>query len=248
MNRLLPILCILALAGAGALGYLRFQSEKARRTLQAQLGAEANKVQTMSVELEAAKEESGALTAKVRALESDLGAAKANLASATAKATQLDNALSQARATLAVHEQNAKALATELATLRRDLEDTRAANASPEAIATYKNTIAELERQLASVQNGAAAPSAAGASTAVFASRPGRAMVVTVGPGNAFVVLNYGADRGAALGQRMTVSQGTDVVATVLISDVRPNFSIAQVLPDTLRGVLQKGDSALLIQ
>ena len=49
------------------------------------------------------------------------------------------------------------------------------------------------------------------------------------------------------LNQRLSVSQGTEIVATVLISDVRTNFSIAQVQPDTLRGDLHKGDSALLI-
>ena len=82
----------------------------------------------------------------------------------------------------------------------------------------------------------------------MFSSRPGRATVLTVGPSSAFVVLNFGSARGAQLGQRLTVSQGTDVVATVLISDVRTNFSVAQVQPDTLRGVLQKGDLALLIR
>jgi hypothetical protein len=82
----------------------------------------------------------------------------------------------------------------------------------------------------------------------VFASRIGRATVLTVGPSSAFVVLNFGSVRGAQLGQRLNVSQGTETIATVLISDVRTNFCIAQVQPDTVRGVLQKGDLALLIR
>jgi hypothetical protein len=86
-----------------------------------------------------------------------------------------------------------------------------------------------------------------GASTAVFANRAGRATVLSVGPSNAFVVLDYGSDRGAQVGQQLAVSQGTTVVATVLISDVRPHFAIAQVQPDTVRAVLQKGDLAVLI-
>lgn len=247
MNRLLPIFCAVALLGVAALGYLRYQSEQARLLLKAQLGEEANKTQKLTVDLEQAKEETGALTAKLRSVEGELGAAKTKLTATETKAGQLETSLAQARATIGVHEQNNRALATELAGLRRELEDTRASNASPEAIAAYKNTIADLERELAAARHGATAPMAAGASTAVFTSRPGRAAVVSVGPGNAFVIVDYGAERGAQLGQRMTVSQGTDVVATVLISDVRPNFSIAQVLPDTLRGVLQKGDSALLV-
>ncbi len=242
MNRLMPLLCVVALAGAIALGYLRFQSERARHALENRLVEASNQAQASAAELAATKEENGTLTAKVHGLEGDLGAARTKLSATEARATQLERDLTQAKAAVAVHEQNARALATEIATLRQDLADTRAAQASPEAVAAYKNTIAELERQLAAAQNGTVAP------TAVFTNRAGRANVVSVGPGNAFVVLDFGAERGAQLGQRLTVNQGTDVVATVLISDVRPNFSIAQVLPDTLRGVLQKGDPALLIR
>ena len=136
----------------------------------------------------------------------------------------------------------------EVAALRADLDDSRTSNASPEAVAAYRNTIAELEKQLASARQGATAGVGYGAATATFTNRSGRATVLNVGPSNAFVVLNYGSARGAQLGQRLNVSQGTDVVATVHISDVRTQFSIAQVQPDTLRGVLQKGDSAVLLR
>jgi len=87
-----------------------------------------------------------------------------------------------------------------------------------------------------------------GAATAAFTNRSGRASVLSIGPSSAFVVLNFGSARGPQLGQRLNVSQGTESVATVLISDVRTHFSIAQVQPDTLRGVLQKGDSAILVR
>ena len=139
------------------------------------------------------------------------------------------------------------ALAAELEALRRDLAGSRASAASPQAVAAYKATIAELERQLAAAGSGAAAVNAAGASTAVFSSRAGRASVLTVGPGNAFVVLNFGTSRGAQPGQKLDIVQGTTPVATVTLSDVRPNFSIGQVSPETLRADLQKGDSALLV-
>ncbi len=82
----------------------------------------------------------------------------------------------------------------------------------------------------------------------MFTNRAGRATILTVGPENAFVVLNFGSARGAKLGQKLAVSQGTSDVATVQISDVRAHYSIAQVLTDSLRGVLQKGDSATLIR
>ena len=173
--------------------------------------------------------------------------AHAKASTAEARAVQIERNLGEAKEVLAVYEMTARALADEVGALRKDLSDTRSTHASPEAVAAYKSTIADLERQLATAQNGAALP-AAGSSTAVFASRAGRASVLTVGPESAFVVLNFGSIRGAQLGQKLTVNQGPHVVATVLISDVRPNFSVAQVLPETLRGVLQKGDSAVLIR
>lgn len=42
--------------------------------------------------------------------------------------------------------------------------------------------------------------------------------------------------------------QGTGALATVLIRDRRPNPSIAQRLPDPLRGVLQKSGRAILLR
>ena len=129
---------------------------------------------------------------------------------------------------------------------RRD--SARAAAIPPAQVEAYKSTIAELERQLATAKNGAAVPTAAGASTAVFSSRAGRnsAAVMSVGPDNAFVVLNYGTNRGAQVGQRFAIRSGSELLATVSLSDVRSQFSIAQVEPDSLRGVLHKGDLALL--
>jgi hypothetical protein len=186
--------------------------------------------------------------AKLTAVESRATELDGELRLARSDATQARNDATQAKTVLSLYESTARALADEVAALRKDLDETRASNASPQAVEAYKNTIADLEKQLAAARNGAAAPGAAGASTAVFTSRAGRATVLTVGPESAFVVLNFGSARGAQLGQKLNVSQGNSVVATVLISDVRTNFSVAQVLPDTLRGVLQKGDSAVLLR
>ncbi|MCX6955384.1 MAG: hypothetical protein NTV51_24810, partial [Verrucomicrobia bacterium] len=176
----------------------------------------------------------------------ELAATTEKLSAAELRSLLLDHDLAAAQKLVTLHEQNARALAAEVAALRADLDDSRNSNASPEAVAAYKSTIAELEKQLATARSGATA--GVGASTAVFTNRSGRATVLNVAPGNAFVVLNYGSNRGAQLGQRLTVTQGTETVATVLISDVRANFSIAQVQPDSLRGVLQKGDSAVLLR
>ncbi|HVS52060.1 MAG TPA: hypothetical protein VHD62_06860 [Opitutaceae bacterium] len=248
MSRLPVILNVVALLCAATLGALFFQTQRARRQLEATLADETMRASKLAASLAVAHEENAALKSHLGETESELGATKTKLAASDARATQLDRELAQAKSAIAMHERNAQALAAEIASLRQDLADARSSSASPEAVAAYKNTIAELERELAAAGNGVAAPNAAGAATAVFASRTGRGTVLSVGAENAFVVLDFGATRGATVGQKLTIGGGTDPIATVLISDVRPNFSIAQVLPDTLRGVLQKGDVAVLLR
>ena len=248
MPRLPLLLCLVALFGSTTSAVLYFRIGNSKQILATQLADPAARSTKLESDLASANEQNGTLKANLAATYTELAATKEKLSSSELRATVLDHDLTQAKTLLSIQEQNARALAAEVSSLRRDLDDAHNSAATPEAVAAYKNTIAELERQLANARNGAAAPSAAGASTAVFTSRSGRATVLTVGPQSAFVVLNFGSARGARLGQKLEVSQGTQIVATVLISDVRANFSVAQVQPDTLRGVLQKGDSALLVR
>lgn len=255
MHRLPLLLCVVALLGSTLSAVLYFRIGNSKQVLELRLSDSNVRAAKLDSDLTAANQQNGSLRTKLTVLSSELDDTKSKLAVANNRAGQFDRELTGARSDLsaakdvvAVYELTARALADEVTALRQDLSDSRASNASPEAVAAYKNTISELERQLATARNGAAAPSAAGASTAVFASRAGRATVLTVGPESAFVVLNFGSARGAQLGQKLSVNQGTSEVATLLISDVRTNFSVAQVLPDTLRGVLQKGDLAVLMR
>ena len=262
MHRLPLLLCAIALLGSSASAVLYLRIGNSKQVLESRLADATTRATKLETNLALANEQNGTLKGKLTALDSELERAHAQLTTAESRATELERALAaaqsdatqarndaaQAKAVVSIYETTARALADEITALRQDLADTRASHASPEAVQAYKNTIADLERQLASARNGAAATTAAGASTAVFTSRAGRATVLTVGPESAFVVLNFGSARGAQLGQKLNVSQGNTVVATILISDVRTNFSVAQVLPDTLRGALQKGDSAVLLR
>ena len=255
MHRLPLLLCAIALIGSGISAALYLQIGDSKKILEQRLADSHARTTKIESQLAAAnerngslKEQNGALQSKIAALDADILATKATLAAAESRAADLDRGLADVKLVLSLYEQTARALADEVSALRHDLADARASQASPEAVDGYKSTIAELERQLANARNGVVAPGAAGAATAVFASRAGRATVLTVGPESAFVVLNFGSVRGAQIGQKLTVSQGAEVVATVAISDVRANFSIAHVLPDSLRGVLHKGDSAVLLR
>lgn len=248
MHRLTLILCAIALLGSTLSAVLYFEIGNSKKILEMRLADAGARTTKLESELASVNEQNGSLKATVTRLDGELVDAKFRVAASESRVGELDRDLAETKTVLSVYELTARALADEVAALRDDLADSRASNASPEAVQAYKATISELERQLASARNGAAATSATGASTAVFTNRLGRATVLTVGPESSFVVLNFGSVRGAQLGQKLSVSQGPAVVATVQISDVRSNFSVAQVLPDTLRAVLQKGDSALLIR
>jgi septal ring factor EnvC (AmiA/AmiB activator) len=241
MNRLLLVLSLLAFTVSGSLGALYWQALETRREL-------TTRNATLDRQLESARELASSFQKQAVTLDVQLGATKSQLASTETRAAQLATDLTQTKAALAAREQAERTLRDEIGSLQRDLADTRAHAIAPEAAAAYKSTIAELERQLATAKDGAALPTAAGASTAVFASRPGRsaASIVSVGPENSFVVLNYGSARGARIGQKFILRSGAELMGAAVISDVRAQFSVAQVEPDSLHGVLHKGDLALL--
>lgn len=254
MPRLSLLLFILAVLGTAVCAQLYFRLSNAKQTLEQRLGDAHVRIEKLDSDLASAQEQTGGLKVQLRAAETagektsaSLRQTSALLQQAESRVAQAGRDLAQTRTVLEFYELTAREISGELGALRQDLEDTRATHASPEAVLAYRTTITELERQLAAAGTGAVAPRGPAASTAVFTNRAGRATVLTVGAGNAFVVLNFGSVRGARLGQKLAVNQGPAEVATVLINDVRPNFSIAHVLPESLRGVLQKGDSALLL-
>ena len=247
MNRLLLVLSLFAFTVSGSLGALYWQTFETRRDLNTR-----NSV--LDGQLAASRELASSFQKQAASLDHQLDSARSLLTTAETRTAQLTTDLASSRidlttsrAALAARDLAESTLREELASLRHDLADTRAAAIPATQVAAYQSTIAELERQLATAKNGAALPTAAGASTAVFASRAGRssATVVSVGPEGAFVVLNYGTVRGAQLGQKFAIRSGSNLLATALISDVRSQFSVAQVEPDSLRGVLHKGDLAV---
>lgn len=170
----------------------------------------------------------------------ELGDARIKLAVAESKIGTLTMDLTQARNQLAVREQNELALNREIGALRQALEGAQRQGGD---VAKYQTRIDELEQTVALLQNRAGVAAAA---TAVFTATRGRSIsVVTIGPQNAFVVINYGSKHGAQLNQKMIIRRGTEPIATIFISDVREGFSIAQVDPASLQTPLLKGDIVL---
>lgn len=217
--------------------YITTRSAKAR--VEFQLDQATAKVAYLDAKLAGEKALKDDLQQRLLALDATLGETKSKLTAAELRQTETARDLTQTRELLAVRERNEQALLREIATLKRDLTS---AQQTAEDLDRYQKRIVELQQTVALLQGRTGINA-----TAMFTSSRHRpAAIVTVGPENAFVVISYGGKQGAQLNQRLIIRRGTELLATVLISDVRENFSIAQVEPASLRGALRKGDSAVL--
>ncbi|MDP2138515.1 MAG: hypothetical protein Q8J74_11755, partial [Candidatus Didemnitutus sp.] len=117
----------------------------------------------------------------------------------------------------------------------------------PDDLGSFTGRIAALEAQLTDMLTRALAepvPTALPAEPVPPA--PAAHQVVRVGVKEAFVVLDYGSEHGAVIGEIVSLVRGTSALARVQISDVRPRFSIAQVLPQMRNGQLQTGDIVVI--
>lgn len=237
------IILLLALASAALLVGLYWRTTETNR----QLDQELSSTKADNSQLGAALSESHQLNEKQRSqleeLDTDLGKTKTALTAARANSVTLQREITQLQQAAEEARRTQRQLRTEVTSLNEALAAARAHPASPESIASYQQTIRDLEQQLASAQSAArdTAPI-----PVLVTHRTRSTLVVSVGPSNAFVVLNYGANHGALPAQTMSIHRGTNLLATVQISDVRENYSIAQVRPDSLRDSLQKGDVATL--
>lgn len=255
MHRLPLFLVALALLGSAGSGFLFLRNAGTRQVLEERLADAERRTARLEGDLRSAHEQVGGLRATLAEAElkgaqalRDAAQARESAAAANQRATGAEQELGRTRDALGLYESTAQSLSAEVEGLQRELATVRANSIAPETAAAYREAIADLERQLAIARNGATLSGGAAGSTAVFANRAGRGTVLSVGPQGAFVVINFGEARGAQPGQRMTVSRGAAALATVELSDVREHFSVGQVQPESLRGVLQKGDSAVLLR
>jgi hypothetical protein len=239
------------------------------RVVNAELSAQVTRLSRQNAELryelKQASRQAADISQRAVELDTQLGSAKVRTTATESKNVQLVRQLTE-------REQREVALMAELATLRQQaaahnpseepavlptLILTASRQSTPPAptpaalevdVGPYRRRIAELEDQLTRLLTRTLAetlpePAAPGPEPA---SAPHQ--VVRVGPAAAFVVLDYGETHGARPQAIIRLQRGTSELAQVQISDVRPRFSLAQVLPGTLKGQLQTGDLVVFTQ
>lgn len=240
------ILLWTTLAGLVVCGGLLYREGQNRRQLHHQLASTTQARDSLQVELTQARTRVQAQEAQLHDLDADLGATKTRLTATEARSVQLSRKAAALEVQLQDRARQLAEVNARLAAANQELATARANPASEESVAHYQATITDLRRQVAELRAAVQPVPSALPPPTLTTSRARTASVVSVGPANAFVVLNYGARHGALPRQTFQVRRGTETLATVHISDVRENYSIAQVQPDSLRGALHKGDSAVL--
>ncbi|MBE36883.1 MAG: hypothetical protein CMI16_15240 [Opitutaceae bacterium] len=235
MKNLSVIITLLNVIAAAILGGLYWRSSSEKSRLELALSSAQSQNQALTANLATSLELTEQQQAQLHELDADLGETKISLTSTRTNLIILQREIEELEKNLAESKETQRNLRGEVASLTAALAQARASEASPETIASYRQAISDLEQQLATLQSPASQTPAIPVLT-THRSRSTR--VVSVGPSNAFVVLNYGASYGALPSQQMDIRRGTKQLATVQISDVRENYSIAQVRPDSLRDTL----------
>ena len=247
MRNLTMILSVIAMAGAVAAGVLFVLIGNSKQLLRQQLATAELRGSQLSASLTEAEETNTRLNERIQAMDAQLASTKRELTATTIELEQRQRALELAESQFAEAEAELQNSRQELGSLRIELahaqEQLQHQIPAAEAV-RYRQIIAQLEARTAQLETALAAR---GTPDSLVAGRGSHAQVVSVGPQNAFVVINFGRRHGAAANQRLQVTRGADQLALVEISDSKENYSIAQVLPDSLSGKIRKGDAAALI-
>lgn len=236
--KLLPLALAATVLG---LGFLVVRAHRHAAELTADLSRGETDRRELKTQLASVQGHLSDAKARTATLENDLSTARARQSEAEANVAQLSRELSDQRTASALaaeaaqsHEKAAQALRGELAHLKL--------TASPFSLADVEALqlkVAALEAEVIHL-TPPDVPSDASSHLA-----PGSLVsVLRVGPGDAFVVLDFGTVHGARPQQVLQITRGTEPVAAVQINEISERLSLALVQPETLRSGLRRGDTA----
>lgn len=218
---------------ASCFAFAWWQARRANAGLEAGRVRLTRELAEVSHEARQARDDAAEYRRAAHSLDSQLGDARSRQTAADLRAEELARELG-------TREQRLAALLEELETLRQTRSTPAAAAATGEH-GQDRTRIAELEGQLVALLTRALAEPAQASAEAESGWR-----VLRVGPRDSFVITDYGVAAGATAGQTLVVARGTKVLARVQITDVRGDFSVAQVLNASAKAQLQTGDFVLL--
>lgn len=230
MKMLLSLLSI-ALAAATAVAILQ---TRAVTRLEAACAAAEAKGADLARKAGALEARSNEVRARLVEVDGQLSVARASASEAESRLVHAQRELAEQRNRVSAAEENLRRHAEAEEQVRLELARLK--------LTAPPFTAAEVEALQVRADE---AEARLGALAAAAAPEPVRASVLRVGPDNTFVVLDYGTERGGRLDQQLQVKRGTETVATVRITELHPQLSLALVEPRSLRSGLRTGDTAL---
>lgn len=256
MSKILSILSIVLLVGAGVLGFLNKQKLDAKASEIATASDQAKAAQAKAEESKKAQEQIAAELAveqeKTKAAEEQLKLANSRVAEIESKLTTLQSQIDEKTAKIAELQQatqNAPSSsepapdAGKLADLEAQVGELKTQLAAAEE--EKKILIAKLETEQAVAENLRQSER----------NRQNRLMakslegtVLAYNPAWNFVVLNIGDRNGVVSNAEFLVTRGTQMVGRVKVSSVEPSTSIADVVPSSLVAgtQIQPGDRIIV--
>ncbi len=239
----IPTLALGAIAVLGiVLGVTQYS---ARTRLATELLASQNRSETLETELTDAQSRQATLLRELTASRGEAEEFQARLAASEAQVSQLTRAGAELQLQIATSAASSEKLKQEADSLRHELAGHKltASTLTLAEVDELHATIATLEDRLAA-QETVSREGPAGSAEFPAPAPGSRYEVLSVGPGDAFVILGYGRQQGARPAQQLHIARDGEPLATVQIIEVRDPFAIAHVRPETLRRGLRKGDSA----
>jgi peptidoglycan hydrolase CwlO-like protein len=257
MQKILIIVAIVASLAAAGLGYqnrLNFLKEREiKLKTMAELDATKKTLAKTAAELKAAQEKIALLNSEIEsktAQINDLTAAKAKLTEELSESqkqnAEKDSKITQLNSDIAAKDAHIKEIEEKLAAaanpandptieLKKQIEEKDLLNTSLQA------KIRDLDSQVATFKEREAKRKA-------MLMKPGlEGRILAVNSSWNFVVLSLGDRNGVVNGAEMLIKRGSQLIGKVRITSVEPSTSIADIVPNSIRGPLavQPGDSVI---
>ncbi|MEX2381711.1 MAG: hypothetical protein WD490_04960 [Opitutales bacterium] len=250
MNAISILLRVVAILGAAAAVALFFILGDEKDQLRTELDLMDRQLNQAEAQLSTLRGEREEMEVHMAQLESELEQAHNQLSEFDAHLQQAEEYIVNIEEDFQQTLAEAETMADEITRLERELSQARAqATATegidiPEEMLRLQEEIANLEGQLAQAERLLAQEGLDPDAIDRDAAREIlRAQVAEVGPESSFIILDRGAGQGFRRQMNLLVYRDGTFLARARITSLEEDISIAQILPQSLVGEIQPGDS-----
>jgi hypothetical protein len=265
MKIITSLLIVTTLLSLAASTYLYLQIDQTQTSLQQEIVQSAklstelqSKISDSDGKMETIKGLLADQEAKLKENQSKLSTTDTLNSQQTRDLTQLSAEGKAQAAMIQVHMAEINQMKPEVAQLK-----VNAAVATPEIIEAITLTTKELKAKITELEASAIKSTekvklaadanksmtvTTGASSSLINASSTRFDVVNIGKRDAFVVIRTGSSQDIQVGQRFIICKDDAVIAEAIVSSIKADFTVAQIVPQSIKGTLPKGCTAIVVQ